>query len=151
MFLLSSLNCQFLDSVQYVVVDFLWYRKKTIGAYTDSYGFDVFDEWGRMVPDPGRWPSSQGGKGFSQVAGKVHSMGLKFGIHVMRGLSLQAFNANTLILDTTTVLFFIQNQLNFLLSFIDVNIGISSPISLDWKCSFLGKFIPILSKCVDLR
>nr|XP_004239141.1 uncharacterized protein LOC101245945 isoform X1 [Solanum lycopersicum] len=87
---------------EYVVVDFLWYRKKTIGAYTDSYGFDVFDEWGRMVPDPGRWPSSQGGKGFSQVAGKVHSMGLKFGIHVMRGLSLQAFNANTLILDTTT-------------------------------------------------
>lgn len=106
--------------MQYVVVDFLWYRKKTIGAYTDSYGFDVFDEWGRMLPDPGRWPSSQGGKGFTEVAQKVHSMGLKFGIHVMRGLSVQAFNANTLILDTTTVLFFIQNQLNFLLSFIDV-------------------------------
>lgn len=87
---------------QYVVVDFLWYRKKTIGAYTDSYGFDVFDEWGRMLPDPGRWPSSQGGKGFTEVAQKVHSMGLKFGIHVMRGLSVQAFNANTLILDTTT-------------------------------------------------
>lgn len=87
---------------QYVVVDFLWYRKKIKGAYTDSYGYDVFDEWGRMLPDPGRWPSSQGGKGFSEVARKVHSMGLKFGIHVMRGLSKQAFNANTLILDTTT-------------------------------------------------
>ncbi|PHU02957.1 hypothetical protein BC332_28208 [Capsicum chinense] len=87
---------------QYVVVDFLWYRKKIMGAYTDSYGYDVFDEWGRMLPDPGRWPSSQGGKGFSEVAQKVHSMGLKFGIHVMRGLSVQAFNANTLILDTTT-------------------------------------------------
>ncbi|KAK4376939.1 hypothetical protein RND71_003235 [Anisodus tanguticus] len=87
---------------QYVVVDFLWYRKKVKGAYTDSYGYDVFDEWGRMVPDPGRWPSSQGGKGFSEVAQKVHSMGLKFGIHVMRGLSKQAFDANTLILDTTT-------------------------------------------------
>ncbi|XP_060214042.1 uncharacterized protein LOC132641166 isoform X1 [Lycium barbarum] len=87
---------------QYVVLDFLWYRKKVKGAYTDSYGYDVFDEWGRMVPDPGRWPSSQGGKGLSEVAQKVHSMGLKFGIHVMRGLSKQAFNANTLILDTTT-------------------------------------------------
>lgn len=87
---------------QYVVVDFLWYRKKIEGANTDSYGYDVFDEWGRMLPDPGRWPSSQGGKGFSEVAQKVHSMGLKFGIHVMRGLSKQAFNANTLILDTTT-------------------------------------------------
>ncbi|XP_009766120.1 uncharacterized protein [Nicotiana sylvestris] len=87
---------------QYVVVDFLWYRKKIEGAYTDSYGYDVIDEWGRMLPDPGRWPSSRGGKGFSEVAQKVHSMGLKFGIHVMRGLSKQAFNANTLILDTTT-------------------------------------------------
>lgn len=125
--------------MQYVVVDFLWYRKKIVGAYTDSYGFDVFDEWGRMVPDPGRWPSSQGGKGFSEVARKVHSMGLKFGIHVMRGLSIQAFNANTLILDTTTVLFFIQNQLNFLLSFVDVNIGMCSPISLDWKIQLLGQ------------
>ncbi|XP_019257326.1 PREDICTED: uncharacterized protein LOC109235602 isoform X2 [Nicotiana attenuata] len=87
---------------QYVVVDFLWYRKKIEGAYTDSYGYDVIDKWGRMLPDPGRWPSSRGGKGFSEVAQKVHSMGLKFGIHVMRGLSKQAFNANTLILDTAT-------------------------------------------------
>ncbi|KAL4278498.1 hypothetical protein GQ457_03G008500 [Hibiscus cannabinus] len=85
---------------EYVVVDYLWYRRKVPGAYTDSLGFDVIDEWGRPIPDPGRWPSSKGGKGFSEVAKKVHSMGLKFGIHVMRGISLQAFNANTPILDT---------------------------------------------------
>lgn len=70
------------------------------GAYTDSLGFDVIDEWGRMIPDPDRWPSSKGGKGFAEVAKKVHSMGLKFGIHVMRGISTQAVNANTPILDT---------------------------------------------------
>ncbi|XVE74933.1 hypothetical protein DITRI_Ditri12bG0058400 [Diplodiscus trichospermus] len=85
---------------EYVVVDYLWYRRKVEGAYTDSLGFDVIDEWGRPIPDPERWPSSKGGKGFSEVAKKAHSMGLKFGIHVMRGLSLQAFNANTPILDT---------------------------------------------------
>ncbi|GMI75059.1 ARAPASE [Hibiscus trionum] len=85
---------------EYVVVDYLWYRRKVPGAYVDSLGFDVVDEWGRPIPDPGRWPSSKGGKGFSEVAKKVHSMGLKFGIHVMRGISLQAFNANTPILDT---------------------------------------------------
>ncbi|GMJ13236.1 ARAPASE [Hibiscus trionum] len=85
---------------EYVVVDYLWYRRKVPGAYTDSLGFDVIDKWGRPIPDPGRWPSSKGGKGFSEVAKKVHSMGLKFGIHVMRGISLQAFNANTPILDT---------------------------------------------------
>ncbi|XP_024023937.1 uncharacterized protein LOC21410285 isoform X1 [Morus notabilis] len=86
---------------EYVVVDYLWYRRKVPGAYTDSLGYDVIDEWGRMLPDPGRWPSSKGGKGFTEVAKKVHSMGLKFGIHVMRGISTQAVNANTPILDTT--------------------------------------------------
>jgi hypothetical protein len=95
------------------VVDYLWYRKNVPGAYPDSLGFDVIDEWGRMIPDPDRWTSSKDGKGFTEVAKKVHSMGLKFGIHVMRGLSRQAYDANTLILDTTTVLFFIINQDSF--------------------------------------
>lgn len=86
------------------MVDYLWYRRKVKGAYTDSLGFDVIDEWGRMIPDPDRWPSSKGGKGFTEVSKKVHSMGLKFGIHVMRGISTQAVNANTPILDTISVL-----------------------------------------------
>lgn len=84
---------------KYVVVDYLWYRRKVEGAYTDSLGFDVIDEWGRLLPDPARWPSSRNGKGFTEVAKKVHDMGLKFGIHVMRGISTQAFYANTPILD----------------------------------------------------
>ncbi|CAJ2677144.1 unnamed protein product [Trifolium pratense] len=85
---------------EYAVVDWLWYRKKVPGANSNSLGFDLIDEWGRMVPDPERWPSSIGGKGFTEVANKVHSLGLKFGIHVMRGISTQAVNANTPILDT---------------------------------------------------
>lgn len=84
---------------QYVVVDFLWFRKKVKGSSIYAGGFDVIDEFGRMVPDPERWPSSKGGNGFAEVAKKVHSMGLKFGIHVMRGISKQAVNANTPILD----------------------------------------------------
>ncbi|KAL8218903.1 hypothetical protein R6Q57_022276 [Mikania cordata] len=87
---------------EYAVVDYLWYRKLVPGAYVDSLGYDVIDEWGRMIPDPVRWPSSKGGKGFSEVAKKVHEMGLKFGFHVMRGISTQAVNANTPILDITT-------------------------------------------------
>ncbi|CAL5203775.1 unnamed protein product [Lathyrus oleraceus] len=87
---------------EYVVVDYLWYRRKVEGAYHDSLGFDVIDKWGRVIPDPGRWPSSNDGRGFSHVANRVHSLGLKFGIHVMRGISTQAVNANTPILDTKT-------------------------------------------------
>ncbi|KAL4193344.1 hypothetical protein AMTRI_Chr06g176400 [Amborella trichopoda] len=84
---------------EYVVVDYLWYRRLENGSSSNALGFDVIDEWGRPTPDPKRWPSSKGGKGFKEVASKVHSMGLKFGIHVMRGISTQAVNANTPILD----------------------------------------------------
>lgn len=68
-----------------------------------TLGFDVIDKWGRMIPDPVRWPSSKGGKRFTEVAKKSTQHGLKFGIHVMRGISTQAVNANTPILDTTKV------------------------------------------------
>jgi len=95
------------------VVDYLWYRKNVPGAYPDSLGFDVIDEWGRLIPDPDRWPSSEDGKRFTEVAQKVQSVGLKLGIHVMRGLSRQAYDANTPILDTTTVLFLIINEGSF--------------------------------------
>ncbi|VFQ89976.1 unnamed protein product [Cuscuta campestris] len=90
------------NGYEYVVVDYLWYRKKVEGAYTNSLGFDVIDEWGRMQPDPSRWPSSAGGKGFTDIASKVHSLGLKFGIHVMRGVSTQAVNSSTPILNVQT-------------------------------------------------
>jgi len=87
--------------MQYAVVDFLWFR--SLKGDKNSIGFDTIDEWGRMLPDPGRWPSSGGGRGFSDIANKVHSMSLKFGIHLMAGISTQAFNNNTPILDTITV------------------------------------------------
>ncbi|KAF9603105.1 hypothetical protein IFM89_033830 [Coptis chinensis] len=87
---------------QYVVVDFLWYRKNVKGATKDSGGLDVIDKWGRVIPEPERFPSSRYGEGFTELAKKVHAMGLLFGIHIMRGISTQAVNANTPILDTST-------------------------------------------------
>nr|KYP73150.1 Alpha-N-acetylgalactosaminidase [Cajanus cajan] len=86
--------------MQYAVVDYLWFR--SLKGDSNSLGFDLIDKWGRMLPDPERWPSSGGGRGFTDVANKVHSMGLKFGIHLMAGISTQAFNNNTPILDTKT-------------------------------------------------
>ncbi|CAJ1971114.1 unnamed protein product [Sphenostylis stenocarpa] len=85
---------------EYAVVDFLWYR--SLKGDKNSLGFDMIDKWGRMIPDPERWPSSKGGRGFTDVANKVHNMSLKFGIHLMAGISTQAFNKNTPILDTIT-------------------------------------------------
>lgn len=87
------------------MVDYLWYRKNVNGSSANAYGYDNIDPWGRVCPDPDRWPSSKGGNGFKEVAQIVHKMGLKFGIHVMTGISVQAVDANTPILDVDTVCF----------------------------------------------
>ncbi|KQK04442.2 hypothetical protein BRADI_2g13520v3 [Brachypodium distachyon] len=87
---------------RYAVIDFLWYRQNVNGSGKDAYGFDSIDQWGRPFPDPDRFPSSRGGKGFKHVADKVHGLGLKFGIHLMNGISKQAVNASTSILDIHT-------------------------------------------------
>lgn len=81
----------------YVVVDFRWYdpqadsgdRKNRRGAALTT------DEFGRLLPSPNRFPSATGGQGFKPLADRLHAMGLKFGIHVMRGIPQQAVKANT--------------------------------------------------------
>ena len=74
----------------YVVVDIQWYARDA-GARRQEYQYIPFgdhamDEFGRLQPDPARFPSSAGGRGFGPLADYVHSLGLKFGIHIMRGI-----------------------------------------------------------------
>ena len=52
------------------------------------------DAYGRLIPAENRFPSSAGGKGFKPLADYVHSLGLKFGIHIMRGIPKQAADQN---------------------------------------------------------
>ena len=81
---------------KYVVVDLGWYAPD---ARTDNYKTfglkQLIDEYGRLIPDPGKFPSSAGGVGFKPLADYIHSLGLKFGIHIMRGLPWQAAEQNT--------------------------------------------------------
>ena len=44
------------------------------------------DGYGRLLPAENRFPSAAGGKGFRPLADYIHGLGLKFGIHIMRGL-----------------------------------------------------------------
>jgi alpha-galactosidase len=53
------------------------------------------DQWGRLQPNPNKFPSAAGGKGFKPIADYVHALGLQFGIHVMRGIPRQAVWAGT--------------------------------------------------------
>ena len=75
---------------QYVVVDIQWYAHDA-GAQREKYQYLPFgelamDEYGRLKPDPARFPSSANGAGFKPLADAIHSLGLKFGIHIMRGI-----------------------------------------------------------------
>ncbi|HMD53284.1 MAG TPA: alpha-galactosidase, partial [Phycisphaerae bacterium] len=53
------------------------------------------DSFGRYIPSPTKYPSSIDGAGFKPVADKIHAMGLKFGIHTMRGIPREAYDKNT--------------------------------------------------------
>ncbi|KJD34685.1 hypothetical protein PK35_02670 [Tamlana nanhaiensis] len=77
---------------EYIVVDIRWYvDNQTTGHYNayDKSDF-ILDEYGRYMPSPTRFPSSVNGAGFKPLADYVHSLGLKFGIHIMRGVPKEA-------------------------------------------------------------
>ncbi|WP_462410528.1 glycoside hydrolase family 27 protein [Neobacillus sp. Marseille-QA0830] len=85
---------------KYVVVDIQWYEP---GANSSAYRPFVpleMDEYSRLTPAVNRFPSAAEGKGFQPLADYVHSLGLKFGIHIMRGIPRQAVHANMPILGT---------------------------------------------------
>ena len=75
---------------EYVVVDIQWYQPTAINHSYEPFSSLSMDEYGRLLPAENRFPSSKGGKGFKPLADEIHAMGLKFGIHIMRGLPRMA-------------------------------------------------------------
>lgn len=80
---------------EYVVVDIRWYvaNDKAHGYNEKDPEFNI-DEYGRFQPAVNRFPSAAGGKGFKPLADYLHSKGLKFGIHIMRGIPVLAVKRN---------------------------------------------------------
>lgn len=79
---------------EYVVCDIQWYEPKSRDNDYNNFTELEMDEYGRLIPAENRFPSSKGGKGFKPIADYVHSLGLKFGIHIMRGVPRQAAAKN---------------------------------------------------------
>lgn len=80
---------------EYIVVDIQWYEPQSRGH---SYRPDAtlsMDAFGRLTPATTKFPSAANNAGFKPLADYIHSKGLKFGIHMMRGIPRQAVHQNT--------------------------------------------------------
>ncbi|HTJ48521.1 MAG TPA: NPCBM/NEW2 domain-containing protein [Cyclobacteriaceae bacterium] len=76
---------------EYIVVDIRWYvsNDKAHGYNETDPQFNI-DQYGRFIPAVNRFPSAANGKGFKPLADYIHSKGLKFGFHIMRGIPVIA-------------------------------------------------------------
>ncbi|BCN31086.1 glycoside hydrolase family 27 protein [Anaeromicropila herbilytica] len=89
---------------EYVVVDIEWYAYDA-GTQRDKYQYIPFwkveiDEYSRLLPCVDRFPSSADGRGFKPLADYIHELGLKFGIHIMRGIPRIAAHNHMKLLDS---------------------------------------------------
>ena len=89
---------------EYIVVDIQWYAHDTASMRDRfqyiPFGKNELDCYGRLLPCPEKFPSSKNGAGFKPLADKIHALGLKFGIHIMRGIPREAAQRHLPILGT---------------------------------------------------
>lgn len=88
---------------EYVVCDIQW-SEPAAGKKSPEYvpfAWLTLDEYGRQLPAPERFPSAAGGKGFAPIAKQIHDLGLKFGIHIMRGVPRLAVHRHLPVKGTT--------------------------------------------------
>ncbi|MHB8093498.1 MAG: glycoside hydrolase family 27 protein [Candidatus Aminicenantales bacterium] len=87
---------------KYIVVDIRWYvENDKAGGYNQTDPRYVLDPYGRFQPAVNRFPSAAGGKGFKPLADYVHGKELKFGIHIMRGVPVEAVRRKAPILGSS--------------------------------------------------
>ncbi len=84
---------------EYVVIDEGWYISNPQEQDATKYQFKMTND-GRFLPDPSRFPSSVNNQGFKPVADYIHSLGLKFGIHILRGIPREAVSRSLQIADS---------------------------------------------------
>ena len=78
---------------QYVVVDEGWYLANLNANDDRNVRFEM-DSYDRYVPVPERFPSAGPTATFRPLADYLHSLGLKFGLHIIRGIPREAVAKN---------------------------------------------------------
>jgi hypothetical protein len=79
-------------------IDIQWYEGQASGYDYNTKPIPTMDGYARLLPAPNRFPSSVKGAGFKPIADRVHALGLKFGVHLMRGIPRLAVERNLPIL-----------------------------------------------------
>lgn len=82
-----------------VVVDIQWYEPDPGLSTYQTVSNPRLDEWGRQLPAANRFPSAADGS-FRPLADRVHALGLRFGLHMMRGIPRKAVELDLPILGT---------------------------------------------------
>jgi hypothetical protein len=77
-----------------LTVDIQWYEPDAQGHGYRKDAALAMDGFGRLQPAPNRFPSAAGGRGFAPLAAYVHGKGLRFGVHLMRGIPRLAVARN---------------------------------------------------------
>jgi alpha-galactosidase len=78
---------------KYAVIDEGWYMANPAGRGLLDRQYRWNND-GLLIPDEARYPSAANGAGFRVLADWVHAQGLKFGIHIVRGIPRQVVAAN---------------------------------------------------------
>jgi alpha-galactosidase len=86
---------------EYAVIDMEWFVTNPTPEGNSKSSVYTLDRNGRYLPAANRFPSSAGGQGFRPISEYVHSLGLKFGIHILRGIPKKAVEANAPIAGST--------------------------------------------------
>ncbi len=79
---------------EYIIVDIQWYEATADSSIYHAFADLEIDTLGRLLPAVNRFPSAKSGAGFAPLAQYIHDLGLKFGIHIMRGVPRQAVHQN---------------------------------------------------------
>jgi alpha-galactosidase len=79
---------------EYVVVDSGWYVTNHSAGFNANNAEFSLDAYGRYTPAENTIPSAANGAGFKPLADYVHSLGLKFGLHILRGIPKVAVETN---------------------------------------------------------
>ena len=79
---------------EYVVVDSGWYVTNHSAGFNAQNAQFSLDKFGRYTPAVNTIPSAANDAGFRPLADYVHSLGLKFGLHILRGIPKEAVAKN---------------------------------------------------------